>query len=320
MQRTEADVAVIIPAHNAEATIGRAVRSALAEPQAREVIVVVDGAKDGTAQAARDADDGTARLMIIELPVSRGPAAARNLALGASKAPWVCPLDADDYFLPGRLARMRAETGYCDFVADDLLRVIEGRGHDAPRPMIGERLALPMCLGFETFVRANISRPNLPRAELGFLKPLMRRAFLDAHNLRYDEALRLGEDFILYARALAEGAKFKILPPCGYIAVERSASISGSHGAKELRALVHASRAVESLQLTPDEREALRDHRNHVAAKLALRDFLDAKRSAGLVGAAAGLARAPAAVPYVVTTVAGDVLKRNRRPDERAAA
>jgi len=258
----------------------------------------------------------------VVLPQSGGPAAARNHALELSKATWVCPLDADDYFLPGRLGRMRAETGYCDVVADDLLRVVEGRLHDAPHPMIGERLPLPMCLGFETFVRANISRPNLPRAELGFLKPLMRRAFLDAHGLRYDEGLRLGEDFILYATALALGAKFKILPACGYIAVERSASISGSHGAKELRALVQASREMEDLTLTPEEREALRDHRNHVAAKLALRDFLDAKRESGLVGAAAVLARAPAAVPYVVSTVASDVLKRNRRSagDDRAAA
>lgn len=319
MTSIAADVAVIIPAHNAEATIERAVSSALAQPEAREVIVVVDGATDATADAARRADDASGRLKVIELAKSGGPAAARNLALRESQSAWVCPLDADDYFLPGRLGRMRAETGYCDFVADDLLRVVEGRLDAAPHPMIGERLPLPMCLGFETFVRANISRPNLPRAELGFLKPLMRRTFLDAHGLRYDESLRLGEDFILYATALARGAKFKILPACGYIAVERAASISGSHGAAELRSLLAASRAMDGLKLAPEEREALHDHRNHVAAKLALRDFLDAKRRAGLVGAAAVLARAPAAAPYVIGTVASDVLRRNRRPDRRAA-
>jgi succinoglycan biosynthesis protein ExoU len=323
MARTDADVGVIIPAHNAEATIARAVSSALREPEAREVIVVVDGATDRTADAARATDDGTGRLQVIELPVSGGPAAARNRALAASRAAWVCPLDADDYFLPGRLGRLRAETGYCDFVADDLLRVIEGRLHDAPHPMIGERLNLPICLSFEAFVRGNISRASLPRAELGFLKPLIRRSFLDGRQLGYDERLRLGEDFVLYARALALGAKFKILPPCGYIAVERASSISGSHGAAELRALVQASREIEALPLTPDELIALRDHRAHVAAKLALREFLDAKRTRGLVGAAAVLARAPAAAPYVVRTVASDVLHRRasrQRPTEARPA
>jgi succinoglycan biosynthesis protein ExoU len=311
MARSEPDVGVIIPAHNAEGTIARAVRSALAEAECREVIVVVDGATDATADAARAADDRTGRLKVIELAESGGPAAARNRALAESRAAWVCPLDSDDYFLPGRLGRLRAETGYCDFVADDLLRVIEGKPHCAPHPMIGERLNLPMCLSFETFVLANISRPSLPRAELGFLKPLMRRNFLESHHLSYDPALRLGEDFVLYATALALGAKFKILPPCGYVAVERASSISGSHGAAELRALVEASRRMEAmLHLSPDERQALREHRAHVADKLALREFLDAKRAAGLRGAAAVLARRPAATPYIVSTIASDVIRR----------
>jgi succinoglycan biosynthesis protein ExoU len=177
--------------------------------------------------------------------------------------------------------------------------------------MIGERMKLPACLSFETFVLANISRPSLPRAELGFLKPLMRRNFLESHHLAYDPALRLGEDFVLYATALALGAKFKILPPCGYVAVERASSISGSHGAAELRALVEASRRMEAmLHLSPDERQALREHRAHVADKLALREFLDAKRAAGLRGAAAVLARRPAATPYIVSTIASDVIRR----------
>ncbi|MFC3069486.1 glycosyltransferase family 2 protein [Phenylobacterium soli] len=322
MAQNDADVGVIIAAYNAERTIARAIASALAEPEACEVIVVVDGATDATAQAARAADDGSGRLQVIELALSGGPAAARNLAISKSRAAWVCPLDSDDFFLPGRLGRLRAETGYCDFVADDLLRVIEGRLDAPPHPMIGERMKLPMCLDLETFARANISRPHLPRAELGFLKPLMRRSFLTSHHLVYDESLRLGEDFILYAKALAIGARFKVIGPCGYMAVERADSISGSHGAAELRSLVDASRRLERFRLTPDELAAVREHRAHVAAKLALREFLDAKRAAGLVGAAAVLARAPSAAPYVVTTIAADVLRRRRsaKPAEPARA
>lgn len=320
MAGTTPDVGVIIAAYNAERTIERAVSSALAEPEACEVILVVDGASDRTADRARAADDGTGRLQIIELARSGGPAAARNVALAAGRAPWICPLDSDDYFLPGRLARLRAERGYCDFVADDLLRLVEGRLNAPPHPMIGERMKLPICLGLEDFVRGNISRANLPRAELGFLKPLIWRAFLDAHQLRYDERLRLGEDFVLYATALALGAKFKILPPCGYVAVERGDSISSRHGAADLRALEQADREIEKLKLTPDEAAALREHRAHVAAKAVLREFLDAKRASGLFGAAAVLARAPQAAPYVVSTVAGDVFRRWSTHDDAAAA
>ncbi|MDE2488368.1 MAG: glycosyltransferase [Alphaproteobacteria bacterium] len=320
MAGTTPDVGVIIAAYNAERTIERAVRSALAEPETCEVILVVDGATDGTAERARAADDGTGRLQVVELARSGGPAAARNVALAASRAPWICPLDADDYFLAGRLARLRGEVGYCDFVADDLLRAVEGRLNAPPHAMIGDRMNLPACLSFETFVRGNISRANLPRAELGFLKPLMRRAFLEANRLRYDETLRLGEDFALYARALALGARFKILPPCGYVAVERGDSISSRHGAAELRALERANRDIETLKLTPEELAALREHRAHVSAKAVLREFLDAKRAGGLLGAAAVLARAPQAAPYVVTTVATDVLRRWSTHDNAAGS
>lgn len=309
----QADICVIIPAKNAEATIGRAVASALAQPEAQEVFVVDDGSSDRTASAAASADDASGRLTVIRLPASGGPAAARNLALAASRAPWICPLDSDDYFRAGRLAALRSEAEGADLVADDLLRVMQGEPDEAARPMIGERMALPSVLSFGDFVRANISRPNLPRAELGFLKPLVRRGFLRAHGLAYDERLRLGEDFILYARALALGARFKLVGPCGYVAVERADSISGSHGAAELRNLVAASQALEDLPLTPSQLAAVREHRAHVAAKLALRDFLDAKRAAGLMGAAAVLARAPASAAYVVGTVATDVLKRRSR-------
>jgi succinoglycan biosynthesis protein ExoU len=305
-----ADICVIVAAWNAEATIGRAVASALAQPEAREVFVIDDGSSDATAEAARACDDGARRLTVMRLPASGGPAAARNLAIAASRAPWICPLDADDYLRPGRLARLRAESEGCDFVADDLLRVVQGEPDATARPMIGARMSLPARLGFEDFVRANISRPGLPRTELGFLKPLVRRAFLSAHGLAYDERLRLGEDFIFYARALALGARFRLVEACGYVAVERPDSISGRHGARELRSLLAASLELDDLPLSAGQAAAVREHRSHVAAKLALRDFLEAKRANGLMGAAAVLARAPGAVPYVMGAVAGDVLRR----------
>ncbi len=46
-------VSVIIAAHNSEATIERAVRSALAEPETADVIVVDDGSTDDTLAQAR---------------------------------------------------------------------------------------------------------------------------------------------------------------------------------------------------------------------------------------------------------------------------
>src|SRR5690348_10853574 len=113
----------MIPAKNAQATIGRAVASALAEPEAAEVVLIDDGSTDATVMAAREAAAGSDRFIVRSLPVSGGPAAARNLAMAMTDAPWICPLDADDFFQPGRLGRLLAYADGCDFVADDLLMV-----------------------------------------------------------------------------------------------------------------------------------------------------------------------------------------------------
>lgn len=62
----ENNVCVIIAAKNASDTIGLAVASALREPEVAEVVVIDDGSTDGTAAAARQADDGSGRLIIQE--------------------------------------------------------------------------------------------------------------------------------------------------------------------------------------------------------------------------------------------------------------
>ncbi len=218
---SDPQVCVIIAAWNAERTIARAVRSALAQRYVTEVIVCDDASRDATVAIARDCDDDTGRLSIITLGSNIGPGAARNVALAASGAPLVCLLDADDYMLPGRIARLLEAAGEgWDFAADDIVIV--------PEALDSELIELPeqnstMTLRLPDFIRSNISRPGRPQAELGFMKPIMSRAFLDRNGLRYDETLRLGEDYALYVQALIAGAVFKVAGACGYVAVERGA-------------------------------------------------------------------------------------------------
>jgi succinoglycan biosynthesis protein ExoU len=68
-------VTVVIAAWRAAATIGRAVGSALAQPEAAEVIVVDDASADGeaTLSAARAVDDGSGRLKVFALDRNADP-------------------------------------------------------------------------------------------------------------------------------------------------------------------------------------------------------------------------------------------------------
>ena len=80
------EVCVVIPAYNAQATIARAVNSALAQDYVQEVVVCDDASDDDTSSIARLQDDGTGRLSVITLPKNAGPAAARNVAFAASRS------------------------------------------------------------------------------------------------------------------------------------------------------------------------------------------------------------------------------------------
>ena len=312
-------VAVMIPARNAAATIGRAVASAIAEPEAVEVVVIDDGSTDDTSDAASAAAAGSPKLMVKRLPVSGGPAAGRNLAISLTTAPWICPLDADDFFQPGRLGRLLDQADGCDFVADDLLMVREGDEAGPAKRVIGDRQPLPIRLDFTSFVEANVSRPGLPRREYGFLKPLMRRDFLEEKGLAYDEGLRLGEDFILYTAALGLGGIFMVVAPCGYVAVERAGSLSGRHTTQDLRALRAASARLAALPgLTSREQLAVRRHLRHLQARVDLREVLDARREGGVVRGLVAIGQRAGNAPYILARMAED--KWNARQARRAMA
>jgi succinoglycan biosynthesis protein ExoO len=58
------------------------------------------------------------------------------------------------------------------------------------------------------------------------MKPIFLRRFLTENNLRYDETLRIGEDYLLLATALAKGGGCVIEPEPGYIYHITEGSIS----------------------------------------------------------------------------------------------
>lgn len=262
-------VDVVIAAWNCADTIERAIRSALAEPEVSKVVVVDDASSDASLARAACVARENERVTVCALPSNRGPSAARNAALAVSSAPWVTVLDGDDFFLPGRIGKLLAVCGAYDFVADDLLQVDEAQiGIAEPRPALTRQPA-PWRLDFEAFVAGNASRRGSPRRELGFLKPLMRRAFLARHDLRYEEGLRLGEDYALYAHALALGARFLVLPTCGYVAVVRANSLSGAHTKQDLERLRDFDRKLEAVVgLSQADRRALGVHTRSVDARV----------------------------------------------------
>lgn len=311
------DVCIIIAAKNAADTIARAIASALAEPEAAEVVVIDDGSTDDTAAVAHTADDGTGRLNVVRFNENRGPAAARNHAISISKCPLLGILDADDFFFPGRLRQLLSEDDW-DFIADNIA-FIDAAQAETAYGKIDHFTPRPRLLDLIGFVEGNISRRGVRRGEIGFLKPLMRRSFLDEHRLRYKEDLRLGEDYDLYARALARGARYKIIHSCGYAAVVRGSSLSGSHRTADLKRLYEADRAIlAEASLNSNAAAAIRRHERHIRDRYELRHFLDLKNSAGYMRAIGYALTHPDALPAIVNGILADKTERLRRRQSSA--
>ena len=98
----EPTVAVIIPAYNCDRYIVQAIESVLAQQDCKyEIIVIDDGSTDSTEQVLEPYKD---RIRYIKQE-NQGVAAARNHGIASARASLISFLDADDYFLPGKLAR-----------------------------------------------------------------------------------------------------------------------------------------------------------------------------------------------------------------------
>ncbi|MBU6320379.1 MAG: glycosyltransferase family 2 protein [Alphaproteobacteria bacterium] len=236
------DVSVIIAAWNRGDKLRPTIASALASRDISiEVIAIDDASPDTTFEVIQDIAAQDKRVRYDRLAVNSGPSGARNRAIDLARGEFIAVLDADDSMAPERLAHMMAcarATG-ADIVIDNLIAVDEdGRKSDS-RPFLKSsafRQSRPVDLA--TWVRFNT--PARGRDSLGYLKPLIRRSFLDRMGLRYDPELRNGEDYDLIARLLACGAHMHFTSQAGYFYQRAQGSISHRLTPQQTRGWIEA--------------------------------------------------------------------------------
>lgn len=193
------DVTVVVPVHDRPEALARLLA---ALPPHLEVVVVDDGSPDpGPTRAV--AERYAARL--IRHPVNRGPAAARNTGLAATRTPWVLFCDSDVQPVPGWLGVLRRHGG---------------------DPGVG--LVAPRVLGHEEdprdgwLVRYEQARSSLDlgpepagvriRGPVAYVPTACLLARVEALGAGFAEDLRAGEDVDLVWRLLEEGWRVRYEP------------------------------------------------------------------------------------------------------------
>ncbi|MBB4955117.1 succinoglycan biosynthesis protein ExoO [Agrobacterium vitis] len=281
------DVTVVIAAYNAADTIERAIESALSQVSVTvEVIVADDCSSDQTCERVLSLHDP--RVSLIALEQNKGPGGARNAAIARARGRWIAVLDSDDVFKPMRLFNMleRAKESDAQIVVDNL-DVIDMDNHR--RTMFVEEALFQLGqLDLARFIRSNI----LFKAEhnFGYMKPVFERAFLTEKALCFDENLRIGEDYLLLASALAEGGLCAIAPTAGYVYYIRAGSISRVLRLHHVEAMLKADEGflrrypLQGPALAAQKKRTASLHEAH--AFISLIDSLKARSVSGVLKAA----------------------------------
>jgi succinoglycan biosynthesis protein ExoO len=270
-------VSVIMPTYNSLRTVDRAIDSVLAQTHgALQLIVVDDASTDGTVQRIMERRRGhEEKIILMRGQENSGPAAARNRGLAMSDGDWIAVLDADDAWLENRLEALleKAKQASADAVCDNLLGFDDHLGKET-QPLFAR---LPAWLDIEATVAATYAG----NYTLGYLKPIIRRAFVEQHHIRYDEDLRTGEDLLYLLSFLIRGGRVMCVDSPFYIYTMQVGSLNRrlSRSTKTAPRDADMARSLVRLRddcrtnLTEQERQAIDDRISYLKDIAPLAEF-----------------------------------------------
>jgi len=307
-------VCVIIAAWCAAQSLPKAVSSALAQNGVTvEVIIVDDASPDDTFDCARKLARDP-RVRALRQLTNAGPAAARNCALQHTRAPWIAVLDADDFMHPDRLFKLvtLAQRVKAEVVLGNLTELSDPTAQMSAGIVSGPPFLAkpdhPVQWDMAAYIHGNLESGD--HRTFGYLKPLISNAFILRHGIRYNEALRNGEDFHLILSCFAAQAQVWFSPDPDYIYVRHQASVSHRANPAHMKALGEADRVFAAALSDPDTKNLMDRRIRQIEQLVVAEAAMAALRDRHPVKAFAALCRHPAAVPRFMRQLSEAVHKR----------
>lgn len=291
-------ITVIMPVFNAAATLQQAIDSVLWQGvDGIQFIAVDDGSTDGSLEILQ----AHAPHIECHRQASRGPAAARNLALRHARGDLIAFIDADDIWLPGKLRAELALMAQCpqvDAVYGDFERwePQSGRYRDMPtRADYGSSPNLSLAAALQ---EAQTCRPGhlyvdmLQSSVVHIITAVVRRKAIDAAQ-GFDETCATGSDYDFWLRLSRQARMVRVDSPLAWYRIhdhsitKRAWAVNGEYQVLSRAVAKYGLSGLDGRALTP-QALAARQHRiafGHAyllfwqrQPRLALRQFLLASR------------------------------------------
>lgn len=270
-----------------------------------EIIVIDDASTDESLSIMAEAAQRDPRIRVQAMRKNGGPAAARNKGLSLAQGDWIAIVDSDDIVHPCRLQKLidRAIEKNVQIIADDMIVFYEEGG--APHRFLeGKRSKVAGLVSIDDYVRENAVLSSCPA--LGYLKPVFHRISFEKLALRYDEKLRIGEDYHLMARALAAGLSFWIEPFPYYLYRKHNQSISNRLSNALIVNMIKADEALATAHGSDNAglRSAVASRTSSLKTLSVWNDCVDKIKTWNIFSGAALVARHPAVLPLTILPVA----------------
>lgn len=187
-------VSVIMPTYNRGESISSAIESILDQSFTDfEFIIVDDGSTDNTADVIKKYADKDSRIVYVKNKTNQGIVGALNLGLKRAKGQYIARMDDDDFSFKGRLERqVRTLDNHPEIT---VLATRIGSQRDAPISEKEPEIENPKRTEINTYYSSGLAHPTI----------MIRKGFLDKHNIRYSDKYQYAEDCNLYKDILNAG-------------------------------------------------------------------------------------------------------------------
>lgn len=189
-------ISVIFPVGDRVEFLAEAIESILGQTFGDfEFIIVLDGVSDPVRSIVYRYQDK--RIRCIDLPVNMGVSNARNVAMAASRAPYLALMDSDDVAMPQRFQKQYAfmeshpDVTVC---GSNAIKLLQDGGRVPTRYPEADGVIKARLLLVDAAI---LNATTVIRAE-----------FIRHHTIRYDSTLRRDEDHRFYVEVMRHRGAF----------------------------------------------------------------------------------------------------------------